>query len=144
MAEAVFREQIAQKGWQDQFEIDSAGTSNWHIGKKPHQGTLSKLTEKNIPTEGMFARQVTPQDALTYDYIVAMDETNEQDLQALFSTSSSAQVFKLLDLLEHRADKNVPDPYYTGDFEETYQLVQESVTQLIDKIAREKMMEFEP
>ena len=135
MAEAVFRDLVEKKGVANRFEIDSAGTSDWHVGKRPHEGTLNKLAQYHVGTEGMYARQLRKDDRDTFDYIVAMDSSNEQNIQERFGGSAD-HVFRLLDLVDGSL-KDVPDPYYTGDFQETYDLVTEATQRLYEKIERE-------
>lgn len=132
MAEAIFRSLVQAKGKTDQFEIDSAGTGDWHIGEGPHKGTVQKLAEHNISTEGMFSRQIKPEDYELFDYIVCMDESNRKNVLSMLGPDKSSKVFCLLDLTKE--PKDVPDPYYTGDFEETYQLCLEGCQALLEKI----------
>ena len=132
MAEAVFRKQVTEVGLADQIRIDSAGTGNWHIGKPPHEGTRRILTEKNITYDGMTARQVSVQDFDDFDYIIAMDNSNVSDLKRLLSGAvPSASMHRLLDFGPERGTKDVPDPYYTGNFDEVYEMVDESCRHLL-------------
>lgn len=136
MAEAVFRHQVKEAGLADKIEIDSAGTGDWHVGERPHQGTLAKMAEHGISTEGMCARQITVADAKYYDYIVAMDDSNMKNMRKVFGTTH-AQMLRLLDVLDDDLTE-VPDPYYTGDFEQTYDLVKRASEALLIKIKREQ------
>ena len=136
MAEAVFRHQVKEAGLADKIEIDSAGTGDWHVGERPHQGTLAKMTEHGISTEGMRARQITVADAKYYDYIVAMDDSNMKNMRKVFGTTH-AKMLRLLYVLDDDLTE-VPDPYYTGDFEQTYDLVKRASEALLIKIKREQ------
>jgi protein-tyrosine phosphatase len=136
MAEAVFRHLVKEVGLEDQIEIDSAGTGGWHAGERPHRGTQEVLNRYGISHEGLTARQIVKQDLETFDYIVAMDADNLAGLRRL-GAGKSDRVFRLLDLVDDRSDKDVPDPYYTGDFDETYDLVQRGCAALLAKIRRE-------
>lgn len=122
MAEAVFRDLIQREGLEEQFVIDSAGTGDWHTGNPPHQGTRKILDQNGISYEGLRARQVADRDFAEFDYIVAMDVKNEQDLNRL-AQQKSAKIIKLLDLVPDSQIKEVPDPYYTGNFDEVYDMV---------------------
>lgn len=131
MAEATFRSLIQKKNEMDQWVIDSAGTSGWHEGEPPHRGTRQKLQEHSISTGGMVSRPLVQEDGQKFDYIVCMDTDNiEQTKQMLGQTN--AEIIRYLDVTDH--PKNVPDPYYTGDFEETYRLCCEANERLYDKI----------
>ncbi|MGM8216330.1 low molecular weight protein-tyrosine-phosphatase [Bacillaceae bacterium W0354] len=134
MAEAVFQDLISQKGLEEEFVVDSAGVANYHVGEPPHEGTINKLNEKGINTQGLTARQVTEEDFIHFDYIIAMDDDNMNALKNLHNDESNAIVKKLLDYMPDQPVRNVPDPYFTGDFEETYQLVSEACKYLLDDI----------
>lgn len=132
MAEAVMRHRIEQEGLADRIVVDSAATSSWHIGDPPHKGTVEKLTMEGISTVGMKGRQLQREDFEKFDYIIGMDQQNVKDIQWILGRSSSEKIFRFLDLTDHR--KDVPDPYYTGDFEETYSLVTDGCNALLEKI----------
>lgn len=123
MAEAYFRKLVEENQLSTKITVDSAGIGNWHVGKPPHEGTRLKLDEAGISYEGMLARQIDGEDLQMFDYIIAMDDQNVEDLQALYKENSTAKIIKFMDLVEGIENKNVPDPYYTDNFEETYQLI---------------------
>ncbi|GAA0349259.1 low molecular weight protein-tyrosine-phosphatase [Bacillus horti] len=137
MAEAIFRSKVKEHKLDHSIQVDSAGTGDWHIGAPPHQGTRSILDIHKISYEGMKARQVLKADANEFTYIVAMDEQNKQDLMALFGEDKSNTVIKLLDYDSQSIVKDVPDPYFTGNFEEVYEMVDRSCTVLLEEIKRE-------
>jgi protein-tyrosine phosphatase len=133
MAEAVFRHLVHTEGVEDQFHIDSAGTGDWHIGNRPHHGTLGILDEHKISHEGIRARQVAHHDFSQFQYIVAMDDSNVTTL-AQWAGGGDAKVVKLLDLIPDEQIKDVPDPYYTGNFEEVYDLITRGCQALLEYI----------
>ncbi len=143
MAEAVFRHQVKERGLEDRIAADSAGTGDWHLGKPPHEGTRALLDRLGISYEGIRARLVRPADFESYDYIVCMDSANERDVRRLFGCRSSerAQVLKFMDLLPEKKTADVPDPYYTGNFEEVYELVDEGCGRLLERICSERLNE---
>ncbi len=142
MAEAVFRHEVSKVGLAGQFKIDSCGTGGWHEGEPPHEGTRSLLNEKGISWKGQTARKITKQDFFDFEHIVAMDRQNVRDI-VLFAAKQGiepAHISLLLDYLPAQTlsrldDKDVPDPYYTGDFESVYSLVYESATNLLNRIS---------
>lgn len=134
MAEAVFRHVVNERGLAQQIDVDSAGTASWHVGKVPHVGTREKLDELNISYEGMTARQVTAEDLREFDYVVTMDEQNKQDVINTFGVHNDVVVCKLMDFVPNPQEENVPDPYYTGDFDYTYELVAEASHRLLQHI----------
>lgn len=131
MAEAVMRDLIEKRGLTSQIKVDSAGTSNYHIGDSPHKGTKAKLQEFGISTSGMQARQLRTSD-LAFDYIVCMDSSNVKNTIEMLRAEENAKVFRFLDLTSHK--KDVPDPWYTGDFQETYELSVEGCEALLARI----------
>ena len=134
MAEAVFRHQVREAGLQDKIHIDSAGTSNWHIGEPPHQGTRQLLDDRHIDYRSITARQVRSNDLSDFDYVIAMDEDNLADLKRMAMGDQEHKLYLLLDFLAHRENKNVPDPYFTGDFDEVYDLISTSCSRLLSFI----------
>lgn len=138
MAEAVFRKMVVEAGLTDRIEIDSAGLGGWHAGERPHKGTLHVLTQHGVPHEGIHSRQIQKVDVDEFDYIVAMDEENMAGLKRL-GAERSDNVFRLLDLVEESHVKNVPDPYYTGNFDEVYEMVTRGCEVLLARIQHEAL-----
>jgi protein-tyrosine phosphatase len=131
MAEAVFLHLVRQAGLEDRIEVDSAGTGDWHIGQRPHHGTLEILTLNEIP-EGSRARQIQRADLDGFDVVVVMDDSNLANVRLL--GTGSASVIRLLDLVPDAEVKEVPDPYFTGDFPGVYDLVRRGCEALLKKI----------
>ena len=135
MAEAILRDTIQKEDLADRIAVDSAATSSWHIGKPPHEGTLNKLKEFEVSSEGMAGRQLEKGDFEKFDYIVGMDESNIDNIREMLDEPDHPKIFRFLDLTDHK--KDLPDPYYTGDFQETYELVTEGCRALLKKIKEE-------
>jgi len=132
MAEAVFRNLVNEQGLGDKIKVDSAGTAMWHEGKPPHHGTRAKLDELKISYDGMVARQIKSKDFEQFDYIVTMDDDNMKSIQGEFTYSDDHVVVKkLMEFVDKPKEINVPDPYYTGNFDYTYELVKEACDQLL-------------
>ena len=136
MAEAVFRDIVQKEKLSNHISVDSAATSSWHIEKPPHKGTLAKLKEYAVSSEGMFGRQIEKSDFEKCDYIVGMDESNIENIRDILGQPSHPKVFRFLDLTDHK--KDVPDPYHTGDFQETDELVIEGCHALLEKIKEDQ------
>ncbi len=132
MAEAVFRHMVAQEGLADQIEVDSAGTGSWHVGEPPHRGTLAVLRREGIPSDGLRARVVTREDFHRFDYIVALDSGHLAELKRMQPPGSRARLRMLLD------GTDVTDPYYTGGFDQVYDLVDRGCRALLAEIRREE------
>lgn len=132
MAEAVFRDLVRKNSLSDKIEVDSAGTGDWHIGNPPHEGTRKILDREKISYEGMAARQVSKNDWDEFDYIIAMDDNNIADLDKLRATDT--KISKLMDFIEDAPEENVPDPYFTGNFDYTYELVSAGCENILNYI----------
>ncbi|MGN1400347.1 MAG: low molecular weight protein-tyrosine-phosphatase [Bacillus sp. (in: firmicutes)] len=137
MAEAMFRDLVKREGLEGKIAVDSAGTGDWHVGQPPHKGTRQLLDEKRVSYEGMKARQLTTQDFKDFHYIIGMDSSNMENIGKMGTESSKAAFIRFLDLLPHIAKNDVPDPYFTGNFEEVYELVREGNLALLTKIKQD-------
>jgi protein-tyrosine phosphatase len=135
MAEAIFQEMVREAGLEDEISVDSAGTGSWHVGEKAHQGTRRVLAQHNIQYEGR-ARQVAGEDITPETYLVAMDQSNLRDLKRRFGEHD--HLYRLLDFATETNERNVPDPYYSGNFEYVYQLVADGCRGLLETIRREE------
>src|SRR5579872_463576 len=111
MAEAVFNHLVRLAGLDDRIEADSAGTGHWHVGQPPHSGTRRILAQQGIAYDGR-ARLLVREDLDRFDYIVAMDRDNLEDIRAL--GSGRAKVASLMDYAQQAGARDVPDPYYNG------------------------------
>lgn len=120
MAEAIFAHHAVAAGLGAELAQDSAGTSSWHVGEEPHAGTRKALKQRGIACSHL-GRAVTPDDLTTQDYLVAMDAANKSEL--LRMGADAGRVSLLMDYVPGMAGEDVPDPYYTGDFEHVYTLV---------------------
>ena len=132
MAEAIFRDLLEKEQLSDQITVDSAATSSWHIGSPPHKGTVTILKKYNISSAGLVGRQLQKEDFEKFEYIVGMDESNVTNIYEMTGQPNHPKIIRLLDLTEHK--KDVPDPYYTGDFQETFDLVTDGCQALLEKI----------
>jgi len=138
MAEAVLRDKLKKQGLEHQITVDSAGTGDWHIGHPPHEGTRKLLDMHEIGYEGMAARLVISQDFSAFEYIVCMDESNLTNLRKI-EGGTEATIIQFMDLLPDEKLREVPDPYFTGNFEEVYELMNAGCDVLLDKIVKEKL-----
>lgn len=140
MAEAVFRHLVTEKGLEKHFMIDSAGTGDWHLGHPPHKGTKELLSQKGIKCDGMKARKVTDNDFKYFTYIVAMDAKNKEDLLELSRNNCIGEISLLSDYVPTAKWREVPDPYYTGDFVGVYSIVEEGCSHLLHHILKQHQL----
>jgi protein-tyrosine phosphatase len=140
MAEAVMRHKIAAADLSRAIAVDSAGTGSWHIGELPHRGTREVLRRHQIIADGIVARQVNRHDLDAFDYLVAMASEHEDELRDLLRQHGGrGQVVRLLDFADPavtQGRRDVPDPYYTGEFDLVYQLVDAAVDGLLHHVQR--------
>lgn len=139
MAEAVLRHKINEAGLSHLVEVDSAGTGDWHIGKPPHHGTQNLLDEKKISYAGMKARQVVKQDKDLFQYIICMDNQNLIDTKKMLGLKADEQltngkIITFMSLVPNTDVTDVPDPYYTGNFDYVYELVSAGCDELVKEI----------
>ncbi len=131
MAEAVFQQMVNQAGLSEKISVDSAGTGSWHVGEKAHSGTRRVLQQHGISYDGR-ARQVRDEDIDPETYVVAMDQSNLSDLRLRFG--DHPRFYRLLDFATETSVREVPDPYYTGNFEYVYRLVEDGCRGLLQYI----------
>ena len=130
MAEFVMKQLVKEAGLEDQFEIASAATSTEEIGNPVYPPARRKLAEHGISCEGKRARVITRDDFHYYDQIVVMDSENLQSLRLLYGKDKDHKVKLLMDYTDRPGE--VADPWYTGDFESTWQDVLEGCKGLLE------------
>ncbi len=139
LAEGVFRHKVRERGMEERFEIDSAGTASYHVGSPPDARSTRVARARGIELNGC-ARQLTPQDLHRFDYVIAMDGENLGDVQRLHSRAGgSARVHRLREWDPRPNGLDVPDPYYGGPrgFEEVHDIVDRSCEALLDHLLQE-------
>lgn len=129
MAQFVFQDMVNKRGLQDKFYIDSAATSREEIGNGPHYGTVSKLRQVGVPILKHHAVQMTGQDYEDYDFLIGMEHFNLRNMKRITGGDPDGKMYLLLDFSEHPRD--IADPWYTGNFDETYRDVVEGCEALL-------------
>ena len=119
MAESVMTHIVKQKHLEDMFYINSAATSREEIGNGPHYGTVGKLRQAGIPVIPHRAVQMTKADYDNYDYLIGMDTANIRNMNRIAGGDPDSKIYKLLTFAG--AGRDVADPWYTGDFDATYE-----------------------
>ena len=117
MAEFVLKDMVKKLGIADNFYIASSATSREEIGNPVHHGTRKILKEHGISCDGKVAVQLTKKDYETYDYIIPMDTMNVRNINRIIGNDSLGKVKKLLDFAD---GGDIADPWYTGNFQDTY------------------------
>ena len=139
-AEAVFRERVIAAGLEAHIRIDSAGTGDWHIGRAPDPRTREAAARRGYQMDTLRARQVSPQDFYEFDVVLAMDNTNLADLQAMQPADVNVTLGRFLDYSTAASVKEVPDPYYGGEdgFDRVLDLIEGGADGLLDAL-RERL-----
>ncbi len=127
-AEAVFR--AAMPG----CESDSAGTSDWHLGDPPYGPMQDAARSRGLKMDDLRARQFKSDDFAKFDLILGMDDENVTKIETLRPEGSETSV-RLLTDYGTRGESHVPDPYYTRDFDETLDIVEDAIAGLIKELS---------
>ena len=132
MAEFYMKHIVNKAGLTDSIYIESAATSREEIGNDTHYGTKQKLDEMDIPYTRRKARQVTMYDYRNFDYLIIMDENNARNLLLIIDDDVDHKVYKAMTFVGESRD--VKDPWYTGNFDETYDDISRSCDALLELI----------
>jgi len=138
-AEGYFQHIVEEAGLGDKIKTDSAGTHAYHIGSPPDKRAQAAAKNRGINLSALRGRKVENSDFTKFDYVLAMDDSNFSDLQAVAarSTNGSADnLFMFLNFAEHFSESEVPDPYYGGDqgFEHVLDLIEDASKGLLQDI----------
>jgi protein-tyrosine phosphatase len=125
-AEGVFRAIVDEAGLGDLVNIDSAGTSGWHIGDPPDERGQRAALTRGYDLSQQRARKVGPRDFETFDYIIGMDSRNVADLSAMAPAGTRDKVSLFLAFAPETGEREIPDPYYGGPdgFDQVLDLVE--------------------
>lgn len=133
MAEFLLKNIVRKRGLEDAFEIASAATSREEIGNPVHYGTRTKLAQFGISVAGKHAVQVTKRDYEHYDLLLVMDSNNIRNLRRVIGEDTQNKVHLLLDYTERKGE-SIADPWYTGDFDVTYDDIMEGLAGLLEQL----------
>lgn len=139
MAEFVFRNMVKEKKLLDKFHIASSATSREEIGNGVHSGTRKKLKEVGVSCERRTAVQLTKKDYEEYDYILCMESYNIKNALRIVGEDKEEKVRRLLDFSSNPRD--IADPWYTGNFNETYEDIVEGCEALLEHILEKGIIE---
>jgi protein-tyrosine phosphatase len=143
LAQGVFEDLVRREGLEDEIIVDSAGTGRWHVGSPPDERAQRSAQVRGLDLSAQQARQVTPDDCHSFDYILTMDEQNYRAVAALCQRGS-AEVRPFLDYAPDRIETEVPDPFYGGPdgFEHILDLVEEASEGLLEEIKEKHLADL--
>ncbi len=135
-AEAVFRKLVEEEGLDETIEIDSAGTHAYHIGSPPDSRAQEAARRRGIDMSSQVGRRVDDGDFYTFDYILAMDKSNEYHLREMAPAEEIHRIRRFLEFAPGRREQEVPDPYYGGHtgFENVLDLIEDASEGLLADI----------
>ena len=135
-AQFVFQDMVCKARLEKKFYIDSSATSTEEIGNPVHRGTRAKMNEMGIPMVDHRAVQMKKEDYRNYNYLIGMDQWNIRNMMRIVGKDPDHKIFKMLEFAG--SDRDVADPWYTGDFDATYRDIVAGCTGLLEKIREEK------
>jgi len=132
-AHGIFQGKVERAGLSEQIIIDSAGTGDWHIGHAPDKRAQASALQRGYDMSELRARQVSVADFSRYDYVLAMDQKNLEDLRAMKPDDYQGTLDLFLSAAGIEASQEVPDPYYEGDdhFDKVFDLIEQASDQLL-------------
>ncbi len=133
MAEFVMKDLVEKRGSADMFHIESAATSTEEIGNPVHRGTRARLRREGISCDGKRARQIVAQDYRDFDLLVGMDRFNVESMRRAFGGDPDGKIHRLLEFAG-RPGADVDDPWYTGDFDATFDDVMAGCLGLLERL----------
>ena len=133
MAEMIMKEMVRQKGLEGKFEISSMAATTEEIGQDMYPPAKRALDAHHIPYTKRKASLITERDYRWADYIIAMDEENIHDLSRLTQGDPEKKISRLLDWAGEARD--VADPWYTGNFEKTYEDIEKGCRAVLEKLS---------
>jgi protein-tyrosine phosphatase len=138
-AEGVFRKLVEQEGLLEFVEIDSAGTHAYHVGEAPDARAQQAAARRGIDLSVLRGRKATAADIETFDYVLAMDRDNYENLLAISPEHLSSRIRLFLEYATNRPEDEVPDPYFggSGGFERVLDMVEEAAEGLLAEIRRQ-------
>ena len=139
MAEGVFHKLVSEAGLEDKVSIDSAGTHSYHVGDAPDQRAQAVLREQGIDISGLRGRQVADPDFKQFDYIVAMDTANLNNLKRRAPLDYQDKIRLMLSYSRKFPNLDVPDPYFGGGegFDQVLKMVEDAGQGLLKEIQGE-------
>jgi protein-tyrosine phosphatase len=131
LAQGILENLCMQQGLD--WYVDSAGTSDWHVGEAPCEGSIEVARKHGVKIDHYQGRQIRPADFETFDLILAMDSSNYQHLIKMAPNEEAKNKIKLiLNYSYPGQNRSVPDSYYTGNYKEVFDLLNESCQKIVE------------
>ncbi len=130
MAEYVFKDLLNKENLSDKFYVTSSAVSNEELGNGVHYGTRQILAKKGVPCGDHRSTKFLKSDYDEFDYIIIMDRSNSRLINRILENDNPEKVKLFLSYAGENRD--IADPWYTGDFEETYRDVVKASNAFLD------------
>lgn len=131
MAEGVFKAYVKEKGLEDKFYFESRAISKWEEGKPVHPKTIEKLNPYQVDFTSKTSKPISELDFIDFDYIIGMDKKNINYLKSFDEGAFKSKIFM------YNKFKDVKDPYYTGNFEETHKQIVKNMDKWFKKFNKQ-------
>lgn len=139
LAEAIFKHKVSQKGLQHLVTADSCGTANYHVGDAPDPRTIANAKRNGVMIDHI-GQQLSLQHLADFDFILAMDKGNHQNILKLHDAEKyNSKVLLMRSFDQARQHDEVPDPYYghERDFQQVFEILDQSVESFIEFLKKE-------
>jgi len=140
-AEGVFRKLVREERLEHLFEIDSAGTHAYHLGEPPDERAQAACARRGVDISGLRGRKATSADIRKFDYVLAMDRENYENLLEITATGYENRVRLFMEFAPERPEEEVPDPYFGGasGFDRVLDMIEEAARGLLAEIRRTRL-----
>lgn len=139
LAEGIFKDLVKKSGLDSFIQVDSAGTSGWHIDEPPDARSIQIAAQKGVQLDHL-GRQIKKIDLQRFDYILAMDQENLEEIQRLQDPGQfhNVRILLMREFDNQRSGADIPDPYYGGQngFQLVYDMLEESLSNFLDFIIK--------
>jgi len=135
MAEGLFKKMINDQGLDDCIEVESRATSTYEIGRPPHPRTQAILSREGASLFDKRAKQISSNDFDSFDLIIGMDRKNIFDLKQMTNKHLN-KIYLFRDIDPNALGQDVPDPYYSGRYEETFELISKTLPLWLEKLKK--------
>lgn len=141
-AEGVFRKLVREESLEHLFEIDSAGTHAYHIGEPPDERARDACARRGIDIKHLSGRKAVPEDLEKFDYVLAMDRENFNDLIDICPAGHEARVRLFMEFAPNWPENEVPDPYFGGvsGFDRVLDMIEDAARGLLNEIRRTRQL----
>ncbi|MBI3545511.1 MAG: low molecular weight phosphotyrosine protein phosphatase [Gammaproteobacteria bacterium] len=140
-AEGVFRHLVQKEKLEKFLEIDSAGTHAYHVDAPPDERAQAACARRGIDIAHLRGRRATADDIREFDYVLAMDRENYENLRAISPAEHQSKIRLFMEFAPNRREREVPDPYFGGisGFDRVLDMIEDAAQGLLEDIRRTRL-----